>query len=117
MQPSSGRPRFGHNTLLFNILREGPRFTCAPLFLHLPCIVLFRCFRQSAPYRNQYAGGIPAIAARLVREEEMGKVIVMTNLQFQPSSQRTVLRNLLRRALAAPGRDRFLVTILVNPTP
>ena len=41
----------------------------------------------------------------------------LTNLQFQPPSHRTFLRNLLRRALAARGRDRFLVTILVNPTP
>jgi hypothetical protein len=41
----------------------------------------------------------------------------LTNLQFQPPAHRTFLRNLLRRALAARGRDRFLVTILVNPTP
>ena len=41
----------------------------------------------------------------------------LTNLQFQPPSHHTFLRNLLRRALAAPGRDRFLVTTLVNPTP
>jgi hypothetical protein len=42
---------------------------------------------------------------------------IWTNLLLQPPAHRAILRNLLRRALAAHGPDRFLVTILVNPTP
>jgi hypothetical protein len=40
-----------------------------------------------------------------------------SNLQLQAPFQRAFLRNVLRRALAAHGPDRFLVTILVNPIP
>jgi hypothetical protein len=38
----------------------------------------------------------------------------LTNL---PLSYRAFLRNLLKRALAARGPDRFPVTILATPTP
>ena len=40
----------------------------------------------------------------------------LSNLQFQPPSHHTFLRNLLRRALAAPGRP-VPRNNLVNPTP
>ena len=41
----------------------------------------------------------------------------LTNLQLQPPFHHAFLRNSLRRAWAAHGPDRFLVRILVNPTP
>ena len=61
--------------------------------------------RPSAPKRNHI--GMTTSDSRCL----------LTNLQLQPPFHRAFLRNLLRRALAAHGPDRFLVTILVNPTP
>jgi len=42
---------------------------------------------------------------------------LLTNLQLQPTAHHAFLRNSPRRALATHGPDRFLVTILVSPTP